>query len=201
MVRAYHLGPGHGRLGGAPIASRPARRPVIKLEVRVLSFHRLPLGEVDWQVLDGFGDRLLMQRRGWLEYVRANTGGEIVIAQIEQDGQTAGFYSGILFRRCGVPILGSPFRGWTTAYMGFNLHPDIPRTDALAGLERFAFRQLGCLHYELIDRWLSADGVADLGIPCWTIRNFQTNLTRSEDELFADMDSACRRAIRKSEKS
>jgi imidazole glycerol phosphate synthase subunit HisF len=88
-------------------------------EVRVLSFHRLPLEQVDWQVLYGFGDRLLMQRRGWLEFVRAVTGGEIVIAQLEQDGQTAGFFSGILFRRCGVPILGSPFRGWTTAFIGF----------------------------------------------------------------------------------
>jgi GNAT acetyltransferase-like protein len=167
----------------------------------MLEFHRIPFAQVDWQLLDSYADRVVMQRRGWLEFVQAITGGEIVIAQIEQDGRTAGFYSGILFRRCGVPILGSPFRGWTTAYMGFNLHPDIPRTDALAGLERFAFRQLGCLHYEVIDRWLSADGVAGLGIPCRTIRNFQTDLTRSEDELFADMDSACRRAIRKSEKS
>ncbi|HEX5077896.1 MAG TPA: GNAT family N-acetyltransferase [Geminicoccaceae bacterium] len=167
----------------------------------MLTFHRLPFDQVDWELLDGYADRIVMQRRGWLEFVQAVTGGEIVIAQIEQDGQTAGFYSGILFRRCGVPILGSPFRGWTTAYMGFNLHPDVARLDALRGLERFAFRQLGCLHYEVIDRWLSAEGVAELGIPCRTVRGFQTDLTRSEDELFADMASACRRAIRKSEKS
>src|SRR5918996_4106009 len=201
MVRAYHLGPGHGRLGGAPIAPRPARRPFIKLEVRVLSFHRLPLGEVDWQVLDGFGDRLLMQRRGWLEFVRAVSGGEIVIAQLEQDGQTAGYFSGVLFRRCGVPILGSPFRGWNTAYMGFNLHPDISRVEALLGLERFAFRQLGCLHYEVVDRHLSPQEGVDLGFASSVFYNYRTDLTRNEDELFADMTSACRRAIRKAEKS
>jgi hypothetical protein len=170
-------------------------------EVRVLSFHRLPLEQVDWRVLDGFGDRVLWQRRGWLEYVRAITGGEIVIAQIEQDGQTAGFFSGVLFRRCGVPILGSPFRGWNTAYMGFNLHPDISRLEALMGLEQFAFRQLGCLHYEVIDRDLSLEEGAGLGLACRVVQNYQTDLRRSEDELFADMTGACRRAIRKSEKS
>ena len=69
------------------------------------------------------------------------------------------------------------------------------------GLEQFAFRQLGCLHYEVIDRYLSAELGPDLGIPCRTVRNFHTDLTRSEDELFANMTSACRRAIRKSEKS
>jgi hypothetical protein len=174
--------------------------------VRVLEFHRIPFDQVDWELLDSFADRIVMQRRGWLEFVQAVTGGEIVIAQIEQDGQTVGFYSGILFRRCGVPILGSPFRGWTTAYMGFNLHPDVSRIDAVIGLDRFALRQLGCLHYEVMDRWLSGDGlsgegVAELGIPFRIVRNLGTDLTRSEDELFADMDSACRRAIRKSEKS
>jgi Acetyltransferase (GNAT) domain len=167
----------------------------------VIEFHRIPIDQVDWQLLDSYPDRVMMQRRGWLEFVQAITGGEIVIAQIEQDGQTAGFFSGILFRRCGVPILGSPFRGWTTAYMGFNMHPDASRIEALMGLEQFAFRQLGCLHYEVIDRYLSTELGADLGIPCRTVRNFQTDLTRSEDELFAGMTGACRRAIRKSEKS
>jgi hypothetical protein len=169
--------------------------------VRVLTFHRVPLEQVDWQTLDGFGDRVLMQRRGWLEFVRAVTGGEIVIAQIEQDGQTAGFFSGILFRRCGVPILGSPFRGWNTAYMGFNLHPDASRIEALVGLDGFAFRQLGCLHYEITDRFLAPEDGADLGLANRTVLNFQTDLTRSQDELFAGMTGACRRAIRKSEKS
>ncbi len=170
-------------------------------EVPVQSYHRIPIEQVDWQLLDGFGDRLLMQRRGWLEFVRAVTGGEIVIAQIEQDGQTAGFFSGVRFKRCGIPILGSPFRGWNTAYMGFNLHPDASRIQALIGLESFAFRQLGCLHYEVTDRYLSPESGADLGLSFRVARNFQTDLTRSEDELFAAMTSACRRAIRKAHKS
>jgi Acetyltransferase (GNAT) domain len=164
-------------------------------------FHRIPFDQVDWELLDSYADRIVMQRRGWLEFVRAFTGGEIVIAQIEQDGETVGFYSGILFRRCGVPILGSPFRGWNTAYMGFNLHPDVSRVEALMGLEQFAFRQLGCLHYEVTDRHLSPQESADLGLASRVVHNYRTDLTRSEDELFADMDSACRRAIRKSEKS
>lgn len=169
--------------------------------MRLLTFHRVPLDQVDWPMLDGFGDRLLMQRRGWLEYLKAVTGGDIVIAQIEQDGQTAGFFSGILFHRCGVRILGSPFRGWNTAYMGFNLHPEVSRIEAIRGLDQFAFRQLGCLHYEVTDRYLLPEDGVGLGLTYRKVSNFKTDLTRTEDELFADMTSACRRAIRKSEKS
>jgi hypothetical protein len=85
--------------------------------------------------------------------------------------------------------------------MGFNLHPDVSRVEALLGLEQFAFRQLGCLHYEVTDRYLAPEAGVDLGLAVSVVQNFQTDLTRSEDELFADMTSACRRAIRKSEKS
>jgi hypothetical protein len=85
--------------------------------------------------------------------------------------------------------------------MGFNLHPDVSRVEALMGLEQFAFRQLGCLHYEVIDRHLSPQEGADLGFASSVFYSYQTDLTRSEDELFAGMTSACRRAIRKAEKS
>jgi len=167
----------------------------------VIEFHRIPLDQVDWDLLDSYADRVLMQRRGWLEFVQEITGGEIVIAQIEIDGQTAGYYSGIKFRRCGVPILGSPFRGWTSAYMGFNLHPDVSRLEVLGGMDHFAFRKMGCLHWEVIDRYLTAETNSEIGIAHRTIRNYQTDLTQTEDEMFADMDGACRRAIRKSRKS
>jgi hypothetical protein len=66
----------------------------------MLDLHRAPSDRLAWRLLDSDADRIVMQRRGRLEFVQANTGGE-------QDGQTAGFFSGILFRRCGVPILGS----------------------------------------------------------------------------------------------
>jgi hypothetical protein len=85
--------------------------------------------------------------------------------------------------------------------MGFNLHPDVSRIAALEGLDRFALRQLGCLHYEVTDRFLSPEDGAALGLTFRTVLNFQTDLTRSEAELQADMTGACRRAIRKSEKS
>lgn len=167
----------------------------------MFSLHRLPFDEVDWIALDGFADRLFSQRRHWLEFIASFTDGEIVVAQLEAGGHVVGYFSGILFRRCGVPILGSPFRGWTTAHMGFNLAPGVPRIEALKALERFAFRDLGCLHLEVTDRRLTAEDTAGLNLAHRPVRSYLTDLSQSEDQLFANMTSACRRAIRKAEKS
>lgn len=167
----------------------------------MLDVHRPLLDDVDWDALDAFGDRVFSQRRHWLEFIASFTGGEVVVAQLHRRGEVVGYFSGIRFRRCGVAILGSPFRGWTTAYMGFNLAPGVSRIEALASLERFAFRELGCLHLEVTDRHFTIEDGAALGFAHRLVRTFVTDLSQDEDRLLANMSSACRRAIRKAEKS
>ena len=85
--------------------------------------------------------------------------------------------------------------------MGFNLAPDFPRADALKALERFAFAELRCLHLEVTDRYLRPDDGARLGFAQRSIDNYLSDLTGAEDRIFAAMSSACRRAIRKADKS
>jgi Acetyltransferase (GNAT) domain len=167
----------------------------------VLTVHRPPLDDVDWNALDAFGDRGFTQRRHWLEFVASFTGGELVVAELHRAGELVGYFNGILFRRCGIPILGSPFRGWTTPYMGCNLAPGTSRIEALASVERFAFRELGCLHLEVTDRHFTPEDAGARGYAHRPVRTLITDLTECEDRLLANMTSACRRAIRKAEKS
>jgi hypothetical protein len=167
----------------------------------VLTVHRPPLDEIDWNALDAFSDRGFTQRRHWLEFVASFTGGEVVVAELYRAAELVGYFNGILFRRCGIPILGSPFRGWTTPYMGFNLAPGTSRIEALESVERFAFRELGCLHLEITDRHFTPEDAGARGYAQRPVRSLITDLTQAEDRLLANMSSACRRAIRKAEKS
>jgi Acetyltransferase (GNAT) domain len=167
----------------------------------MLKFHRLDFAGVDWDRLDAFGDRIFSQRRHWLEFLAAFTHGEPVIAQLEDAEEVVGYFSGVRFHRCGVPILGSPFPGWTTLHMGFNLAPEVPRAEALECLEKFAFRDLGCLHLEVADRHLTIEDATRLKFAHRLVWSRLTDLSRDEDQLFMTMTSACRRAIRKSERS
>jgi hypothetical protein len=85
--------------------------------------------------------------------------------------------------------------------MGFNLGPDVARSDALGALEKFAFRDLGCMHLEVTDRHFTLEDGAALGYAHRLVRTLVTDLTLDEDLLLGNMSSACRRAIRKAEKS
>ena len=166
-----------------------------------LQFERQALQDIDFEALDQLDDRLFSQRRCWLEFVTSFVPGEIVVAALTCEGRRVGFFTGILFKRAGVKILASPFRGWTTPYMGFNLEPGVPRVAALQALERFAFHELGCLHLEIADRYLSVEDGIRHGFAHRAMNGYLSDLTKSEDALWKGMTSACRRAIRKSEKS
>jgi hypothetical protein len=91
-------------------------------------------------------------------------------------------------------------RGWSSWYMGFNLFEGVSRRDVIDPLVRFAFDSLGCLHLELRDRYLKPVDLEGLAVEHDGSSTCEVDLTRSEDEIWAGMTSACRRCIRKAEK-
>ena len=165
-----------------------------------LSIRRVDLSRVDWPALDAFADRVVFQTRDWLSFIARTQGAEPVVAEVVRGSERVGWFTGAVVRRFGVPILGSPFPGWMTGPMGFNLVDGVSRRAAAEALVPFAFRDLRCLHLELRDRLLSAEDLDGLGFRTSPTVLFELDLLAPEAEIFGAMKSACRRAIRKSQK-
>ena len=165
-----------------------------------MKIERQPIETLLWESMDGYKDRVFSQRLPWLQFIAEAQGGEIVVAHLIDEGKTIGYFTGILVKKFGFKIMGSPFPGWTTPYLGFNLLPNIPRKMAVAALIPFVFKELGCIHLELADPYLCPDDIQELGFKSKIKHTYVSDLTLSEEALFAQMQSACRRCIRKAEK-
>jgi hypothetical protein len=161
----------------------------------------LDFDAVNWELLDRFEDRTVFQTRSWLKFLAESQKATPVLAELHDGGQCVGYFTGLTFSRFGVRILGSSFPGWTTPYMGFNLLPRVSRAAALAAVETMAWGKLRCLHLEVSDPYFDVADGEKLGFTCEFYTSYRSDLTRPEEELFASMDSACRRCIRKAEKS
>jgi hypothetical protein len=166
-----------------------------------VKFELVRAGEVDWARLDRTRDRVFSQRRGWLEFLAETQNGRVVIARLDEGGTTLGWFTGLVVRRFGVRIMGSPFPGWTTPFLGFNLEVDVPRSEAVRALLPFVFGELGCWHLEIADPELSTGDVERFGFDVQRGTTFVSDLRAGEEALFARMESSARRAIRKAEKS
>ena len=116
---------------------------------------------------EDFAPRNVFQTPEWLQFVARTQGAEPVVARVYPT--TGPAWGASPASRCvafGVPILGSPFKGWMTGPMGFDLDPAVPRRDALEALMTFAFKEVGCLHVEVLDRhaaFTELDGMRPAG--------------------------------------
>jgi CelD/BcsL family acetyltransferase involved in cellulose biosynthesis len=165
-----------------------------------LRLERVSYGSVDWELLDAFPDRLAYQTREWIDFVAHTQDAEPVVAALVDGSSTVGYFTGLVQRRVGLRILGSPMPGWTTAYMGFNLEPGLSRRAALESLVPFAFGDLGCAHLELRDRNVVAADLDELRLRQTPWTGLEVDLKGSEDEIWGELKAPCRTAIRKAEK-
>lgn len=148
---------------------------------------------------EDFPDHTLFQTSAWLEFIREAQRAEPVVAALMDAASVVGWFTGLVVRKFGFRILGSPFPGWTTSYMGFNLAPGISRRAAARALVPLA-RKLRCVHIELMDRRLTIEDAKSLGWAYRLFGGFEIDLTQPEDSVFGNMSSPCRRCIRKAER-
>lgn len=162
-----------------------------------VELRRVALASVPWAELDRFADRTVFQTRAWLGFLAASQAAEPVVARVVRGGRELGWFTGAIVRRFGLKFLGSPLRGWTTSYMGFNLAPPEQPEPLLGALRRFAFRELGCVHCEVMDRRFAASAGSADGFLASPLQGYELDLTQPLDALLAGMNKARRHAIRR----
>lgn len=161
----------------------------------------IDIDSVNEAELDSFADRDVHQSLGWIRFIAKTKSALPVLAQLRENGETLGFYTGLVERKFGLRILGSPFRGWSSLYMGFNLKPGVSRSKALKALIPFAFNELKCHHTEVMDRYVTPEDYSSDDWTVWIWKSFEVDLTRPEEEIFKSFEKDCRRSIRKSAKN
>ncbi|MBB4698426.1 GNAT family N-acetyltransferase [Paractinoplanes abujensis] len=155
----------------------------------------------NWADRATYDDRLIFHTEPWVGFVAEAQRAEPVLALVKDGADPVGHFTGLVTKRFGLRILGSPMAGWTTSYGGFNLAPGVPRRAALQALMPFAFDELGCAHLEIRDRFTTVADLGGLRLRWAEAPTAVISLEPSEEALFAAMASACRRNIRKAERS
>jgi len=154
-----------------------------------------------WDVMDQFEDRTVFQTREWVHFIAETQKATPVLAELWEGRERAGYFTGLTFTKFGMKVLGSSFPGWTTPYIGFNLRAGASRAAALAAVEDFVWNTLRCVHLEVSDPEFALEDGLTQGFSVEFYASYRTDLRRSEMEMFNSMESACRRCIRKAEKS
>lgn len=164
----------------------------------MISFERKDVTDASLDNLRSFGRTNIFHTLPWIRFVQETAGAEPVVLEICQDDRKAGYFVGLIVRKFGFRILGSPFRGWDTYFMGLNLDTGLSLHDVLQSLSTYAFGPLRCHYLEIVDPRIAAEDLDQLHYRVDRLSWPALDLTPAEDELFAKMKGSCRTAIRKS---
>lgn len=157
----------------------------------------LPLAEVAWEQLEARPGRSIFSSRAWLDFLADSQGARPVVARLLVDDEPCGWFTGAVVRRLGLKVLGSPLRGWTTSWMGFDLDHEVPADALLGAARRLAFSELGCVHLELMDRALVAPEPLPRGFRVDRLPGWELRLDRDDDRLLEAMRPNGRRDVRR----
>jgi len=165
-------------------------------------FERVSLPLADWRkTFSAFDDRIVFQSAEWMAFLVETQRGEAVIGELKDGRETLGYFTGIILKKFGLRVLGSPVPGSGTPYQGFNLKPGVSRRLAAEAMPKFAFGELKCAHFEVVDPVMTEAEAAGLGFTVQSRPSIEVDLNSEEEIIFNRMDPVCRRNIRKAEKS
>jgi CelD/BcsL family acetyltransferase involved in cellulose biosynthesis len=156
-----------------------------------------PLADAPWDQLATRPGRSIFAGRAWLDFLAASQGATPVVARLLVDDEPAGWFTGAVVRRLGLKVLGSPLRGWTTSWMGFDLDREVSAADLLGAARRLAFSELGCVHLELMDRGLTTPEPLPHGFRVDRLPGWELRIDRDDDQLLGAMRPHGRRDVRR----
>jgi len=166
----------------------------------MITFRRINFSDVNWEEMQEMGNINVFQTKAWMDGVIHARHVEPVVIEIWKNDQLQGYFTGLLDKKLHLKILGSPFRGWNTYFMGFNLKTGISHKDVLRAFPLYAFKHLKCHYLEIIDPEIKAGDWDNRDYQAERLPWFAVDLNHAEHELFARLKGTCRTAIRKATK-
>lgn len=159
---------------------------------------KLTSNDIPWDETLEFDNLNVFQTPSWIEFLMKNEDAIPVVAEIRDGDQLLGYFKGLTTRKFGFKLLGCPLRGWGTYFMGFNLKPQVSRAEILTVFPEFVFDTLKCHYFEILDPLIRPEDVDGLPMEFDLRPRYMLDLSKSEEQILANMKSSCRNLIRQS---
>lgn len=168
--------------------------------VNMYTFNAIKMNDLDIDEYYSFSHKNIFTTLEWLEYIKEDSASEPVIIRIEKDGSFIGYFTGMVFKKFGIKIIGRPFEGWSTCFMGFDLKDKYDRMEIINELSLYLFKEFRCLYIEIADRFISVQEAADNGFTVIPVDTLELDVNKTDDELFKVFKTDCRNFIRQFER-
>lgn len=164
------------------------------------TFTEIPIECVAVAEFNSANEKTVFTTLPWISYVLDdNPGSKPIILRITKGDMYVGYFTGVLISKFGIRIIGSPFRGWSTCYMGFDVSNGADRIELLNELKPFLFTRYKIKYFEVSDRQIPLDATSTMN-NVTLAETLELAINHTDEELLKIFKPDCRNFIRQFEK-
>ena len=143
------------------------------------SFENIELKNINRKEFYNFPQKSVFTTIPWINYLLEDTdNSELILLRITKEHRFVGYFTGMRVKKFGVGIVGSPFRGWSTCYMGLDILDDDERSDILLELKAFIFKHYKCNVIQIIDRELNPQEGKRIADSITTVDTYELDINK-----------------------
>ncbi len=148
----------------------------------------------------GFPNKSLYTTLDWLDYIKEDSHATPFFLRITDNDKLLGYFTGAYVYKYGIKIAGSPFSGWSTVYMGFDVVQGVNKLDLIEPVKEFLFKNRGVQFIEISDRDINVDDAVSAGFNANISDTLELDIAHSDEDLFKVFKTDCRNFIRQFER-
>jgi len=164
------------------------------------TFIYMDLDEIDLNEFNNLPDKSVLTTKEWIQFIQQDSKAKPIIIRISEANQFIGYFTGLSMVKFGFRIIGSPFPGWSTVYMGLDVIDKNKKIEIISELIPFLYKFEKCLFIQITDRDISTENAKNAGFRIQTIGTLELPINLDDAGLFKNMKTDCRNFIRQFER-
>ena len=132
----------------------------------------------------------------WIKFLEKALKIDPILIEIIDNNKVVGYFIGGLFKKFGINIIGSPFRGWDTPYMGLLIDDGYSRINILQEIWELLKKNFKCKYMEVCDRNINNKDIENKDIKYIIEKTYTMDISKTEEELLNSFTKHCRKNIR-----
>lgn len=162
-------------------------------------FTEIPFESIDWAEFYKYSKKPVLTTKEWLKFIMEDSEVKPIVLRITEEDKFIGYFSCFKTNKFGVTIIGSPFPGWSTPYMGIEVEDSSLKIDLIPALVDYLKKKHKALFIQITDREISFDDANSLeNLPGYKIEDSDTlelSIDMDDDHLYKQMKTDCRNFI------
>lgn len=167
-------------------------------------FKAISIEDIDQNEFYNYSKKSVLTSKEWLSFICEDSKVTPIIIKIYEEGILIGIFSAFKTKKFGINIIGSPFPGWSTPYMGLDLEDSKKKVDVIPPLVNFLINNYRALYIQIADREISFKDANRLskmsGYSIGKVGTLELNIDMDDEHLYKQMKTDCRNFIKQFER-